>query len=62
MHTVTLTDTEHELLVELLSQTVHDLPHEVHRTFDRDYRQYLKDREVVLLELLRKIKEVECTV
>lgn len=38
MHTVVLSDTEHQLLVDLLQRQVRELLHELHHTDDRHYQ------------------------
>lgn len=56
MQTITLSDMEKQLLIELLDSQLQELPHEIHHTDDRDYKQALKEKEGVLEELLKKLK------
>jgi hypothetical protein len=56
MHTITLSDAEQTLLIELLDVQLKELPHEIHHTDDHDYRQFLEEKERALTELLKKIK------
>ena len=57
MHTITLSDKEHTLLIELVDAQLEELPHEIHHTDDYDYRQSLEEKERTLQELLKKVKE-----
>ena len=57
MHTVTLSDKEQTLLIELFAVQLKDLPHEIHHTDDHDYRQLLQGRFDAREELLKKVKE-----
>ena len=57
MHTITLSDKEHTLLIELLDAQLTELPHEIHHTDDHDYRQLLQEKADTLKELLKKIQE-----
>jgi metal-dependent HD superfamily phosphatase/phosphodiesterase len=56
MMTLQLDDSEQQALVELLERELPDLAHEIHHTDDRDYRQYLKERERLLERLLARVK------
>ena len=57
MHTMTLSDTEQALLVELLEAELNELPHEIHHTDNHDYRELLEQKEHTLMEFLKKVKE-----
>ena len=57
MHTMTLSDKEQTLLMELLDTQLKALPHEIHHTDDHDYRQMLQEQFDALEELLKKVQE-----
>jgi hypothetical protein len=57
MHTVTMSDEEHTLLIELLDSQLKDLPHEIHHTDDHDYRQMLHEKEKLIEAFLKRVKE-----
>ncbi len=50
-----LTDSERELVVDLLSRRYRDLFHEVSRTSNRDFKALLKADEQALETLLEKL-------
>lgn len=54
MH-VELTQEECTLLANLLDQAVRDLKAEIHHTDTPDYKDQLKEREALMLGLLRKL-------
>jgi len=56
MPTISFSDPERQLLIELLDAELQELPHEIHHTDDRDYREGLKKKEATLEELLKKLK------
>jgi hypothetical protein len=56
MPTISFSDAERQLLIELLDTEVRELVHEIHHTDDRDYRQVLKEKEGTIEELLKKLK------
>lgn len=56
MHTVVLSDTDHQLLVELLHRQLRELLHELHHTDDRHYRQALKAQADTVEALLKKLQ------
>lgn len=56
MPTISFSDAERQLLVELLDIEVRELAHEIHHTDDRDYKQTLKEKERTIEELLKKLK------
>ena len=55
MNTVMLTDQEFEYLRELLQREVPNLREEIHHTDDHDYREFLKERELLVKSLVEKI-------
>lgn len=57
MKTLTFTEEEQQLLVEILEKEVPNLRDEIVHTDDHDYREFLKERERHLKELVRKLKE-----
>jgi hypothetical protein len=52
---IEVSDVERSLLEEILGQAHQDLKEEIYKTEAHDYHQYLKGREGVLEELLRKL-------
>ena len=56
MPTISFSDTEQQLLTELLDAELKELAHEIHHTDDRDYRESLKEKETTMEELLKKLK------
>jgi hypothetical protein len=56
MNNVELSDSERELLIDLLDREVPNLREEIHYTDDHDYKETLKQREIAVKELLRKLK------
>jgi hypothetical protein len=54
MH-VELTPEECTLLANLLDQAVRDLKAEIHHTDTPDYKDQLKEREALMVGLLRKL-------
>jgi hypothetical protein len=56
MQTITLSDTEKQLLIEFLDSQIQELLHEIHHTDDRDYKQSWKEKEGAMEELLKKLK------
>jgi hypothetical protein len=57
MGTINFTDKEQETLVEMLEREIPNLRHEIHHTDDREYREFLKEKEKLLHALLSKLKE-----
>lgn len=57
MHTITFSDKEQTLLIELLDAQLKELPHEIHHTDDHDYRRLLQEKANTVEELLKKMKE-----
>ena len=54
--TIELTQAEHELLVTLLQERERELLHEISKADVHEFRRELREKEVVLEELLRKLK------
>jgi hypothetical protein len=57
MHTITLSDTEQTVLIELLDQQPKELRREIHHTDDHAYRDSLREKGSTLEELLKKLQE-----
>jgi hypothetical protein len=57
MRTITLSDTEQTVLIELLDQQLKELRREIHHTDDHAYRVSLREKGVTLEELWKKLKE-----
>ena len=57
MKTFTFTEEEQRLLVEILDKEIPSLRDEIVHTDDHDYREFLKEREKRLNDLVRKLKE-----
>ena len=55
MNTVMLTDQEFEYLRDLLQREIPNLREEIHYTDDHDYREFLKEREVLVKALVEKL-------
>jgi hypothetical protein len=55
MNTVILTDQEFEYLRELLQREIPNLRDEIRHTDDHDYREFLKERELLVKALVGKI-------
>jgi hypothetical protein len=56
MLTLHLDEQEQLALTELLEREVPNLRHEIHHTDDRDYREFLKERERVVEKLLAMVR------
>jgi hypothetical protein len=56
MSTITLSDQQQQLLVELLDREIPSLRDEILHTDDHDYRESLKEREAAIKELLNRLK------
>jgi hypothetical protein len=50
---ISVTDSERELLLELLESRYTSMLHELHHTDTRDFKQFLKEK----LELLEKLRD-----
>jgi len=57
MSTINLADNEQAFLIEMLEREIPNLRQEIHHTDDYDYREFLKEREELIRELLSKFKE-----
>ncbi len=57
MSTINLSDKEQQLLIEVLEEEVPDLRDEILHTDDHEYREFLKEKENSIKELLRRLKE-----
>ena len=57
MSVMTLSDKEQQLLVELLDREIPNLRDEILHTDDHEYREFLKERENSIKELLKRLKE-----
>jgi hypothetical protein len=57
MHTLTLNDNERTLLIEIVGAHLAQLPHEVHQTDNRAYRDMLEQKQSTLQRLLEKVQE-----
>ncbi|HOT75264.1 MAG TPA: hypothetical protein PK467_05725 [Candidatus Wallbacteria bacterium] len=55
MHNIELSGAEYELLVCMLTKEIEDTRVEFNHTKNSEYRQYLKDREFFLKDMLAKI-------
>ena len=53
--TIELTQNEHGFLVTLLEEKQHELLHEISKADVREFQRELREREVVLEGLLRKL-------
>jgi hypothetical protein len=56
MITLQLDEQEHQAVIEVLEREIPNLRHEIHHTDDRDYRDFLKERERVLEKLLDTVR------
>ena len=52
-----LTDTEHELLLELLNEQHKHLLHEINKAHHHDFKAALRERCTVLEGVVQKLKE-----
>ena len=57
MAAINLSDKEQQLLSELLDREIPNLRDEIFHTDDHEYREFLKERENSIKELLRRLKE-----
>ncbi len=57
MTTINLSDKEQQLLIEILDREIRNLRDEIFHTDDHEYREFLKERENSVKELLRRLKE-----
>jgi hypothetical protein len=57
MHTLTFNDNERGLLITVLEAYVLSLPHEIHKTDRREYRDMLEANQSTLQQLLKRLQE-----
>jgi hypothetical protein len=57
MHTLTFNDNERTLLIEILETFLAKLPHEIHQTDKREYRDMLEEKQSTLQQLLKRLQE-----
>lgn len=56
MNTIHVSEQEHQLLIELLEREILNLHKEILHTDTYDYRQFLKERERSLADLLHNLQ------
>jgi len=59
MKTISMTPEEHELLLEIMQCCLSDLRVEITRTDHWDYKRRLRERKVLVIQLLEKLKEMQ---
>jgi hypothetical protein len=57
MHTLTFNDSERALLIEILEGCLAKLPHEIHQTDNRAYRDMLEEKQRTLQQLCKRLQE-----
>ena len=57
MHTLTFNDKERTLLIEILEASLANLPHEIHKTDNRAYRDLLEEKQRTLQQLFKRLQE-----
>ena len=57
MHTLTFNDNERILLIEMLETYLAKLPHEIHQTDNREYREMLQVKQSTLQQLAKRLQE-----
>jgi hypothetical protein len=57
MHTLTCNDNERALLIEMLETYLANVPHEIHQTDKREYRDMLEEKQRTLQQLLKRLQE-----
>lgn len=57
MHTLTFNDGERSLLIEILEEHLAELPHEIHQTDNRKFRDMLEAQQSTLQQLLKRLQE-----
>jgi hypothetical protein len=57
MHSLTFNDNERTLLIEILEAYLAKLPHEIHQTDGRVYRDMLEQKQNLLQQLLKRLQE-----
>jgi hypothetical protein len=56
MHTLTLNDNERTLLIAVLEAFLSKLPHEIHQTDKREYRDMLEGKQSTLEQMLKRLQ------
>ena len=57
MHTLTFNDDERSMLIEIVEAYFARLPHEIHQTDKREYRDMLEEKQSTLQRLLKRLQE-----
>lgn len=57
MHNLTFNDNERALLIEMLETYLANVPHEIHQTNKREYRDMLEQKQSALQQLLKRLQE-----
>jgi metal-dependent HD superfamily phosphatase/phosphodiesterase len=57
MHTLTITDDERDLLIELLATRLKELSHEIHQTDSNAYREGLANKQNTLEQVVSKLQK-----
>jgi hypothetical protein len=57
MRTLTYNDDERSLLIEIVEAYLAKLPHEIHQTDKREYRDMLEEKQSTLQRLLKRLQE-----
>jgi hypothetical protein len=57
MTAINLSDKEQQLLIEILDREIPNLRDEIFHTDDHEYREFLKEKENSIKELLKRLKE-----
>jgi len=57
MHTLTCNDNERAVLIEVVEACLANLPHEIHQTDNRAYRDMLEEKQGTLQQLLKRLQE-----
>ena len=56
MHTLTFNDNERALLIEVMEAYLAKLPHEIHQTDNRAYRDMLEEKQSTLQQLVQRLQ------
>ncbi len=56
-HNLTFNDNELTLLIEILEAYFAKLPHEIHQTDNRAYRDMLEEKQGAIQQLLKRLQE-----
>lgn len=57
MHTLTFTDKERTLVIEILEAYLATLPHEIHQTDNHAYRKMLEEKKGTVEQLTKRLQE-----